>query len=331
MGPNFMLRRRGLLMAGTVAGTGLLAAPAVHGQGAWPNRTVRVIVPFTPGGATDGMARVTAAKLQEKLGQTFVVENRPGANGAVGGQAVARETPDGYTFLFSASIQILARLVMRAPGYDPVADLLPVTRVGEGPLLLVMNATRPQTTLAEVVAAARANPRDWAFAVSSLGAAGHLATIEFVRQLGVEITQAPYRGTAPALTDVVAGNVQLMFDPILATLPQVRTGRVRGLAITAPQRSAAAPDIPTATEAGMPGLDIQSWWGLWAPRGVPAEITGRIAEVLRTGMFEPDVLARVATLGITPKAESGADFAGFIRSDFERSERLLRIANFQPE
>ena len=331
MGPNFNLRRRGLLMAGTVAGTGLLAAPAVHGQGAWPNRTVRVIVPFTPGGATDGMARVTAAKLQEKLGQTFVVENRPGANGAVGGQAVARETPDGYTFLFSASIQILARLVMRSPGYDPVADLLPVTRVGEGPLLLVMNATRPQTTLAEVVAAARANPRDWAFAVSSLGAAGHLATIEFVRQLGVEITQAPYRGTAPALTDVVAGNVQMMFDPILATLPQVRTGRVRGLAITAPQRSAAAPDIPTATEAGMPGLDIQSWWGLWAPRGVPAEITGRIAEVLRTGMFEPDVLARVATLGITPKAESGADFAGFIRTDFERSERLLRIANFQPE
>ncbi|MCZ8147290.1 MAG: tripartite tricarboxylate transporter substrate binding protein, partial [Roseomonas sp.] len=185
--------------------------------------------------------------------------------------------------------------------------------------------------LAEVVAAARANPRDWAFAVSSLGAAGHLATIEFVRQLGVEITQAPYRGTAPALTDVVAGNVQLMFDPILATLPQVRTGRVRGLAITAPQRSAAAPDIPTAMEAGMPGLDIQSWWGLWAPRGVPAEITGRIADVLRTGMFEPDVLARVATLGITPKAESGADFAGFIRADFERSERLLRIANFQPE
>jgi len=331
MGPNFILRRRGLLMAGTVAGTGLLAAPAVHGQGAWPNRTVRVIVPFTPGGATDGMARVTAAKLQEKLGQTFVVENRPGANGAVGGQAVARETPDGYTFLFSASIQILARLVMRSPGYDPVADLLPVTRVGEGPLLLVMNATRPQTTLAEVVAAARANPRDWAFAVSSLGAAGHLATIEFVRQLGVEITQAPYRGTAPALTDVVAGNVQMMFDPILATLPQVRTGRVRGLAITAPQRSAAAPDIPTATEAGMPGLDIQSWWGLWAPRGVPSEITGRIADVLRTGMFEPDVLARVATLGITPKAESGPDFAGFIRTDFERSERLLRIANFQPE
>jgi tripartite-type tricarboxylate transporter receptor subunit TctC len=323
---NKMLARRAI-----IAGAGaLLTAPALA-QGTWPSRPVRVIVPFTPGGATDGMARVTAGKLQEKLGQPFVVENRPGANGAVGGQQVARETPDGYTFLFSASIQILARLVMRAPGYDPVADLLPVTRVGEGPLLLVMNAQRPQNTLAEVMAAARANPREWNFAVSSLGAAGHLATIEFIRQLGVELTQAPYRGTAPALTDVVAGNVQMMFDPILATLPQVRNNRVKGLAITAPQRSQAAPDIPTAAEAGMPGLDIQSWWALWGPRGVPAEITGRIGETLRTGMFEADVLARVATLGITPKAESGAEFASFIQRDFDRSQTLLRIANFQPE
>jgi tripartite-type tricarboxylate transporter receptor subunit TctC len=321
------MRRRQIM----AAGAGLLAAPSVGAQGAWPSRNIRIIVPFTPGGATDGMARVTAGKLQEKLGQTVVVENRPGANGAVGGQFVAREMPDGYTFLFSASIQILGRLVMRNPGYDPVADLLPVTRVGEGPLLLVMNAQRPQATLAEVVAAARANPRDWSFAVSSLGAAGHLATIEFVRQVGTDLVQAPYRGTAPALTDVVAGNVQLMFDPILATLPQVRAGRVKGLAITAPTRSAAAPEIPTASEAGMPGLDIQSWWALWGPRGVPADITARIGQALSVGMFEPDVLARVGSLGITPKAESGADFAGFIQRDFARSQDLLRLANFQPE
>ncbi|WP_137181621.1 tripartite tricarboxylate transporter substrate binding protein [Roseomonas sp. AR75] len=322
--------RRGLIGAATF-GAGLLAAPALRAQGgAWPNRPVRVIVPFTPGGATDGMARVTAAKLQEKLGQTFVVENRAGANGAIGGQAVAQAAPDGYTFLFSASIQILARLVMQNPGYDPVADLLPVTRVGEGPLLLVMSPNRPQTTLAEVVAAARANPREWSFAVSSLGAAGHLATIEFIRQVGRDLTAASYRGTAPALTDVVAGNVQLMFDPILATLPQVRSGRVKALAITAPQRSPAAPEIPTAAEAGMPGLDIQSWWALWGPRGVPEAITGRIAEVLKVGMFEPDVTARVATLGITPMAQSGADFAAFIARDFERSQQLLRLANFQP-
>ena len=322
------MRRRDML---GMAGAGLLAAPAVLAQGTWPSRPVRVIVPFTPGGATDGMARVTTGKLAEKLGQPFVVENRAGANGAVGGIAVAQAAPDGYTLCFSASIQAMARLVMRNPGYDPLVDLLPVARVGEGPLLLVMNAARAPGTLAELVAAIRANPRDWAFAVSSLGAAGHLATIEFVRQVGVDITQAPYRGTAPALTDVVAGNVQLMFDPILATLPQVRTGRVKGMAITAPARSAAAPEIPTAAEAGMPGLDIQSWWALWGPRGLPAEITARIGEALTPGMFEPDVLARVGTLGITPKAEIGADFAAFIQRDFARSQELLRIANFQPE
>ena len=316
-----------------IAATGaILAAPAVQAQPAWPARgPVRVVVPFTPGGATDAMARVTTGKLQEKLGQTFIVENRAGANGAVGGQYVAQSAPDGYTFCFSASIQTLARLVMRNPGYDPVADLLPVVRVGQGPLLLIQHGARPQNTLAETLAAVRANPRDWSFAVSSLGAAGHLATIEFIRQAGVDIVQVPYRGTAPAITDTVAGTTQLMFDPILATLPQVRGGRVKALAITANARSAAAPEIPTAAEAGMPGLDIQSWWGLWGPRAVPAEIVSRIGEVLRTGMFEADVTQRVTTLGIEPMAQPSAEFAAFIQRDFTRSQELLRIANFQPE
>ncbi|MEI6161674.1 MAG: tripartite tricarboxylate transporter substrate binding protein [Roseococcus sp.] len=315
-----------------VATSLLLAAPSVQAQPAWPGRgPIRVIVPFTPGGATDGMARVTTSKLQEKLGQTVIVENRAGANGAVGGQFVAQSAPDGYTFCFSASIQTLARLVMRSPGYDPVADLLPVIRVGQGPLLLIQHAQRAPNSLAETLAAVRASPREWSFAVSSLGAAGHLCTLEFTRQAGVDIVQVPYRGTAPAITDVVAGTTQLMFDPILATLPQVRGGRVKGIAITAAARSAAAPEIPTAQEAGMPGLDIQSWWGLWGPRGVPSEILARIGEVLRTGMFEADVLSRVATLGIEPLAEPAAEFAGFIQRDFARAQDLLRIANFQPE
>jgi tripartite-type tricarboxylate transporter receptor subunit TctC len=323
------MNRRQLLSG--LAAAPILAAPALA-QAPWPSRgPVRVIVPFTPGGATDGMARVTAGKLQEKLGQTFVVENRPGANGAVGGQFVAQAAPDGYTLCFSASIQMLARLVMRNPGYDPVTDLAPVVRTGQGPLLLIMNAARPQNTLQEVLAAVRQNPRDWSFAVSSLGAAGHLATIEFVRQAGVELVQVPYRGTAPAITDTVAGNVQLMLDPILATLPQARERRVKAIAITAARRAQVAPEIPTAAEQGMPGLDIQSWWGLWGPRALPPEIVARAGEALRTGMFEADVLARVATLGIEPLAEVGADFAAFIRRDFERSEQLLRLANFQPE
>lgn len=312
-----------------------LATPALaqaQTTAPWPARgPVRVVVPFTPGGSTDGMARVTAGKLQEKLGQTFVVENRAGANGAVGGQFVANAAPDGYTLCFSASIQAMARLVMRNPGYDPMVDLVPIIRVGAGPLILIMNPTRGPTNLAELIAAVRANPRDWNIATSSLGAAGHIATIELIRLIGVEIPVIPYRGTAPALTDVVANNTAMMIDPILAMLPAVRGGNVRGLAITATRRNDALPDLPTAAEQGHPSLDIQSWWGLWGPRGMPAEVTNRIGEVLTTGMFDADIAPRVNNMGVIPAAEIGADFARFIQADFTRSEALLRLANFQPE
>ncbi|WP_338663971.1 tripartite tricarboxylate transporter substrate binding protein [Pararoseomonas sp. SCSIO 73927] len=327
-----MMNRRSLLaaLAAPALANPVLAIPALA-QGTWPNRPVRVIVPFTPGGSTDAMARVTAAKLTEKLGQPFVVENRPGANGAIGGRAVAEAAPDGYTLCFSASIQVLARQVMRNPGYDPVADLQPIIRTGRGPLLLLMNRNRAPNTLAELLAAVRANPRDWPVAVSSLGAAGHLATIEFIRQAGVELVQVPYRGTAPAITDVVAGNVSLVFEPILATWPPARDGLAKALAITSAARSDAAPNVPTAAEGGMPNLDIQSWWGLWGPRGLPAEVVARVGDALRTGMMEPDVFARVGTLGIEPMAETGEEFAAFIRRDVERATSLLQLAKFQPE
>ncbi len=322
--------RRDLLACATSLSAGL-AAPAVRAQATWPNRPIRIIVPFPPGGSVDVMGRVAAQKLQERLGQPVVVENRTGGNGAVGGIAAAQSTPDGYTLCCSASIQILARLVMRNPGYDPMADLQPVARIGEGPLLLIMNAERPERTLAEVVAAARANPRDWTFGVSSLGSAGHLATVEFIRQLGVEITAVPYRGTPPALADMIGGRIALLFDPMLATLPPVRGNRVKGIAITAAQRSPAAPDIPTTAEGGMPSLDLHSWWAIWGPRGLPAEIVARLNAALAPAMAEADVRERLGALGITPLHQAGAALDSFIQRDFDRSRDLLRIANFQPE
>ncbi len=320
-----MQRRHVLALPGA-----LLATPAIA-QAAWPQRPVRVVVPFTPGGATDAMARTTALKLQERLGQPFVVENRPGGNGVIGGQFVAAATPDGYTLCFSASIQMLARLVMRSPGYDPVADLLPIVRTGRGPLLLLMSLARSPSTLPELVQAIRSNPAQWSFAISSLGAAGHLATLDFIRELGVDMVQVPYRGTAPAITDVVAGNVQLVFEPILATWPPARDGRAKALAVTSSTRSPSAPSVPTTAEGGMPGLNIESWWALWGPRGLPQPITARIGEALSTAMFEPDVHARVGTLGLEPLAQTGGELEQFMRADFARAERLLRQANFQPE
>jgi tripartite-type tricarboxylate transporter receptor subunit TctC len=322
-----MPRRRTVLCAGAA----LVLPTTPTAQAAWPSRTIRLIVPFTPGGSTDGMARIAAQKLQERLGQTVVVENRPGGNGTVGGIAVAQAAPDGYTLCASASIQVMARWVMREPGYDPLRDLTPVARLGQGPLLLIMNRDRAPNSIAELAAAVRADPRAWTFATSSLGAAGHLATVEFNRLTGLDIPIASYRGTAPALQDLYAGNIQLLMDPMLAMVPPVRAGRVRALAITAPRRSPSVPDVPTAAEAGLPGLEFFSWWAIWGPRGLPAEIISRINATLGEAMREPDVVRRLTELGIEPVAESPEAFAAFIQRDVSRNAELLRLANFQPE
>lgn len=319
--------QRRAIIAGALGAS--LAAPAIRAQGAWPQRTIRLIVPFSPGGSVDGMARITAQKLQQRLGQAVVVENRSGANGALGGVAVAQADPDGHTLLFSASIQTLGRLVMRNPGYDPLADLRPVARVGQAPVLLIGNKDRPQQSVAEVIAAARLRPQDWSFGTGSLGSAGHLATVEFIRQAGLDLTVVPYRGTAPALADLIANTIALLIDPVLATLPPVLGGQVRGLAITAPQRSPAAPAVPTMAEVGLPSVDIQTWWAIWGPRALPDAVVARLNRELETALFEPDVRERVGSLGIETLFQSGAALDDFIARDFERSRELLRIARFE--
>lgn len=319
---------RRILLAGAAGLT--LARPAV-GQGAWPNRTIRMIVPYTPGAATDAMARLAAQKLQEKLGVTVVVENRPGANGAVGSQAVLQAPADGYTIMGSASIHPMARHVMRAAPYDPVADFIPVARTARGPLVLVMNPRLPQATIPQVVEAAKAEPNKWSFATSSLGAAGHLGSIEFNRMTGANIEIVGYRGSAPALTDVAAGNAQLMFDPVLATLPMIRGGQLRGLGIATAARTPLAPGLPTLAEAGLPGFEFYSWYGVWASRAVPREIVERLNAAIVEGMREQAVVDRLTGLGFEPVAESVDQAERFIVADVARNAALLRIANFQPE
>jgi tripartite-type tricarboxylate transporter receptor subunit TctC len=321
------MRRRQLL--GGAAGT-LLAAPTLA-QGGFPARNIRMVVPYPPGGATDAMSRLAAQKIQEKLGATVVVENRSGANGQVGSNAVLQAAADGYTILGSASIHVMARHVMRNVPYDPVADFVPLARTARGPLVLVMSPQRPQRTVPDIVAAAKAEPARWSFATSSLGSAGHLGTIEFNRVTGANIEIVGYRGTAPALTDVAAGNAHLMFDPVLATLPMVRGGQLRGMGIATAARTPLAPDLPTMAEAGLPGFEFYSWYGVWAPRGVPAEIVARYNAALVDGLREPAVVQRLTGLGFEPVAESVAEAERFITEDVRRNAELLRIANFQPE
>lgn len=320
------MRRRHLLGGGAA----LLAAPALA-QGGFPARNIRMVVPYPPGGATDAMSRLAAQKIQEKLGTTVVVENRSGANGQVGSQAVLQAGADGYTILGSASIHPMARHVMRNVPYDPVTEFVPLARTARGPLVLVMSPQRPQRTIAEVVEAAKREPARWSFATSSLGAAGHLASIEFNRVTGANIEIVGYRGTAPALTDVAAGNAHLMFDPVLATLPMVRGGQLRGLGIATAARTPVAPGLQTLAEAGLPGFEFYSWYGVWAPRGVPAEIVARYNAALVEGMREPAVVERLTGLGFEPVAETVEQAEAFIRADVARNAELLRLANFQPE
>jgi tripartite-type tricarboxylate transporter receptor subunit TctC len=318
------MRRRALLTMP------LLATPALA-QAPWPNRPIRAVIPYTPGGATDAMSRLAAQKLSERLGVPVVPENRAGGSGTVGGGAVAQAAPDGTTILLTASVHVMARQVLKSAPYDPVADFTPIARTGQGPLLLVTNPGRREADIPAVVEAARRAPGAWSFGVSALGAAGHLASIEFNRLAGLDIPMVPYRGSAPALADIAAGNVQLMLDPILAALPLARGGQARALAITRGARSPIAPEIPTAAEAGMPGLEFFSWYGVWGPKGMPAEIVERMNAALREGMAEPAVVQRLTELGFEPVRESPREFATYIEADLARNTALLRAANFQPE
>ena len=322
-----MLNRR-LALAAAPA---LLAAPAIRAQGAWPSRPIRMIVPYTPGAATDAMARLAAQKIGERLGVPVVVENRAGGNGAVGSQAVLQAPPDGYTILGSASVHPMARQVMKAAPYDPVTDFVPISRTARGPLVLVMDPRLPPRTVPEVVEAARRDPGRWSFAVSALGAAGHLAAIEFNRVTGSRIEIVGYRGTAPALSDVAAGNAQLIFDAALAILPMVRGGQLRGLGIATPARTDLAPDLPTLAEAGLPGFEFYSWYGVWGPRALPSEIVARLHEAVTEGMREPATVQRLAALGFEPVVETLPALEAFIRDDVARNAALLRLAGFQPE
>lgn len=324
------ITRRTALAAGALLPAATLAAPA-HAQGAWPARPVRIIVPFAPGGSVDTMARTIATRMQERTGQTVTVENRAGANGTVGGIAVSQAAPDGYTLMVSASVQTIARLVMRAPGYDPLTDLKPIARVGEGPCLMAISAQRPQTSLAEVAAAMKANPRDWSIGVSALGSAGHLSSIEFVRNVGADVTFVPYRGTAPLLVDLLGGRLGINADPMLAMLPPVRAGSLRGMAITAPRRSAAAPEIPTTAEAGFPSVDSHSWWAVWAPPRMADAVAGRIAAEVEAIIGEEAVRTRLSGLGIVPLFQAGAALDDYIARDFDKAQTLLRLARVEPE
>lgn len=313
------------------AAIALAALPAWSQADKFPERTIKIIVPFAAGGGVDNAARVLANQLQTQLGVPVIIDNRSGASGTVGGKAVQTAAADGYTLLFSAATHVLARQVLSNPPYDPQVDFSPVARVGEAPLMLVIAPNLEPKSLTEVVAAAKLQPEKWTAGIPAAGAPSHLATLLLAKQGSVKFTFVPYRGTQPALTDVAGGHTDLLLDSMISVLPLAKAGRVRPIAITASKRSALAPEVPTARESGFPCMTYSSWYGVWAPKGTPPDRIKRLNAAINASIAEQAKSGAWSHLGIEPVTESVEQFTKFIANDVAQGAELLKSSGFKPE
>ena len=324
---NNKITRRTALAASLVA---LLPAPSMA-QPVFPSGQVRIIVPFPPGGATDLMARLLTEPMTRDLGQPVIVENRAGATGAIGAQAVARSAADGQTILMgTASVNSVLPAVRSDVGYDTLTDFAPVLRVASFPNMLVVHPDVPANTLQELVATLRARPDSLTYASSGIGSSIHLAGELFRLLTGTQMTHVPYRGSAPAVTDLLAGRVSMMFDNMTTVWPYVQRGQLRALGVTSLQRSALAPDVPAIAEF-LPGYEATSWVGLMVPARTPPAVVQRIAASAAAALAQPALLSRVRELGADPGGGTPADFARFLEADVAKWRRVVREAAVKME
>jgi tripartite-type tricarboxylate transporter receptor subunit TctC len=299
---------------------------------AWPNRPLRVIVPFAAGGPADGLARMLAERvLGPKLGQPVVVENRGGAGGVIG-TAAAAQANDNHTLLFgSISMTIVPHLQAQPVGYDVLKDFTPLAQIASTPFLLVVAAASPLNDLAGLVAAAKAKPRAVTSANSGYGTLSHMTTELLNRQAGVEIEAVVYRGEGVLMPDLLGGSVEMGFLTLSSMLPHLRAGTVRALAVAGAQRLPELPDVPTLTEAGIPGIEVDGWQAMFAPRTVPAEGAARVAAILAEAMGQPATREQITTFGAVPASRSNADFAAMVPVEFQRWGALVKERNIHVE
>jgi tripartite-type tricarboxylate transporter receptor subunit TctC len=298
----------------------------------YPSRTVNVVVPYPAGGSVDGVARIITQKLNESMGQHFIVDNRAGgAGGAVGANYVAKAAPDGTTLMITASIHVVTPFLNKNIPYDVVKDFTPITLITQTPLLVSAAPNVPANNLKEFFDLVRKDPNKYTFATSSFGSAGHLAIELLKRDAGVETLTIAYKGAAPALNDLMSGQVQLMVDPMLSSLPLAQGKQIKALAITSNKRSPAAPDIPTVAESGMKGFEFVSWYGLWGPKNLPQDIIDKLQAEVVKALAQPDVKERLSALGFEPVGSTPAAFAKFISEDMARSEQIIRDAKIKTE
>ena len=306
-------------------------APQAQAQG-WPSRPVRMVVGFPPGGGTDILARIVAQKLSEAWGQPVIVENRPGASATIGADVVAKAAPDGYTLsMGQLTPNAIAPAIFPKLPYDAAKDFAPIILVGTSPNILVINPALPVKNVAELAALAKSKPGKLTYASSGPGSLQQIAAELFKSMAGVDIVHVPYKGSGQAVIDLVAGQVDMNFDSIPAVIQQVKSGKLRAIAVTAAKRASAFPEIPAIAESGYAGYDLTTWWGLFAPAGTPAEIVNKVHRDTLAALHNAELKQRFANLSVDPGGGTPREFADYVRQEIAKYDKLVKQLNIKVE
>lgn len=311
-------------------GMTMLSAPAAHAQD-YPTRPIRLIVPQPPGGPTDTVARIVAQKLSEKWGQPVIVENRPGGGTNIGTDLVAKSAPDGYTLVVGTVQHIVNQFIYNTLPFDPVKDFAPITLISKASIVLVTNAELPVKTLPELIALTKQRPGKLAWAFAGNGSTGHLSLELLQTATDIDVIKVPYKGTQPALIDLLGGQVQVMFDGVVTSLPHIKAGKLRPLALASLTRSKLLPDVPTVAEQGLPGFEAVGLAGLLAPAGTPPRILQKIHSEVAAIVRSAEVESKMTTMGLEVVASSPAEFTDYIRVEAAKFSPLIKKANIKPE
>jgi len=321
------------LVSAVLACTVLFGASGVAGaQASYPEKPTRFVVPYPPGGIADTFSRALARGLDQKLGQPVIVENKPGASQVIGAEQVARAPADGYTVLLASMTSMATNLgTFKKLKYDPVKDFAPVSRLFTTPLFLAVKADLPVKTVKDLVELAKAKPNEMSYASFGPGSSPHLAGALLSQAAGLEVIHVPYKGSVPALTDVMGGLVTFIFDGGSTAIPQVKAGKLRALAVTGKERAAALPDVPSMAEQGFPSVDISVWWGLVAPAGTPAPVVERLNAAVNEVLRDPEFVNGLVTSGIDIKGSTPQEFAQFIEQEAKRWPQFMQTIGVNAE
>jgi tripartite-type tricarboxylate transporter receptor subunit TctC len=326
-----MLKHRNVLAATVMASLVAIGFTAPAAAQAWPQKPVTIVVPFAPGGNTDGIARLAAQRLTETFGKQFIVENRGGASGAIAAEQITRAEPDGYT-LFVAALPVMAIVpAMNKVKYDPVKDFAPISNIATNPFVLVVNEAFPAKTLAEFIAHVKTQDGKLSYASAGTGSLTHLSMALFLKQAGIEMIHVGYRGNAPALADVIAGHVPAMFSNLADVLPQMSSGKLRLLAVSSEKRVSQAPDVPTVAESGYPKFKTQTWNGLLARKGTPQEVIDKVAEEIAKAAKDPKFIEKLAGFGADAQGNTPQEFAKMIADDVALWAEAVEVAGVKQQ